>query len=56
MSIHIKAYKPCDGVFQATLETGRLSLATLNLTPGKNVYASQPSILRLEKTCTTSAS
>ena len=38
MNIHIKAYKPCDGVFQATLETGRLSLATLNLTPGKNVY------------------
>ncbi len=38
MSIQVKAYKTFDGVFQATLETGRLSLATLNLAPGKNVY------------------
>jgi fibrillarin-like pre-rRNA processing protein len=38
MSIQIKAYKTFHGVFQATLETGRISLATRNIAPGKHVY------------------
>ncbi len=38
MSLHVKAYKDFEGVYQVILEDGRSSLATLNLDPGKSVY------------------
>ena len=38
MSLHVKAYKDFEGVFQVVLEDGRSSLATLNFAPGKSVY------------------
>jgi len=38
MSLHVKAYKDFEGVFQVILEDGRSSLATLNFAPGKSVY------------------
>ena len=38
MSLHVKAYKDFEGVFQVILEDGRSNLATLNLAPGKSVY------------------
>ncbi|MGQ9459744.1 MAG: fibrillarin-like rRNA/tRNA 2'-O-methyltransferase, partial [Candidatus Bathyarchaeaceae archaeon] len=38
MVVEVKAHQRFPGVYWATLEDGSRRLATLNLTPGKNVY------------------
>ncbi len=41
MNLTVKLYRKIAGVYSVELETGNISLATLNLTPSKAVYGEQ---------------